>query len=88
MPTYDYQCLKCGHSLEAFQKMSDERLKECPKCKGKLKRLIGAGSGLIFKGSGFYVTDYKNPAPAKEAPCKAAKEGACPGSKNCPKAKE
>lgn len=59
MPTYDYECLNCGESFEIFQKMNDSHLKECPKCKGKIKRLIGSGSGLIFKGSGFYVTDYK-----------------------------
>lgn len=59
MPTYDYKCLDCGHSFEAFQKINDASLEICPRCKGKLKRLIGAGGGLIFKGSGFYATDYK-----------------------------
>lgn len=59
MPTYDYECTNCGHTFEAFQSMTEEPLKECPKCKGVLKRLIGGGSGLIFKGSGFYITDYK-----------------------------
>lgn len=89
MPTYDYQCLKCENKFDVFQKMSDELLQECPKCKGKVKRLIGAGSGLIFKGSGFYATDYKSPAPAvKESPCQAAKEGSCPAAKTCQKAKE
>jgi putative FmdB family regulatory protein len=59
MPTYDYQCLKCGLKFEAFQKMSDAPLKECPQCAGRVKRMISSGSGLIFKGSGFYATDYK-----------------------------
>ena len=89
MPTYDYQCLECGKNFDVFQKMSDELLKECPDCKGKVNRLIGSGSGLIFKGSGFYATDYKrSPAKAKEAPCEAAKEGSCPNHMSCPKAKD
>ena len=57
MPTYDYLCTKCGHRFEEIQKMSDPALTKCPRCKGKLKRLIGSGLGVIFKGSGFYVTD-------------------------------
>jgi putative FmdB family regulatory protein len=60
MPTYDYKCLDCGDTFEFFQRMSDEPLSECPKCKGKLKRLIGTGLRPIFKGSGFYETDYKS----------------------------
>ena len=60
MPTYDYKCNKCNYTFELFQKMTDEPIKECPKCKGKVTRLIGAGAGPIFKGSGFYQTDYKN----------------------------
>ena len=60
MPTYESACHKCGHAFEAFQSMKDEPLKKCPKCsKTGLKRLIGTGAGLIFKGSGFYITDYK-----------------------------
>ena len=60
MPTYDYICSACGHAWEEFQQMSDKPLKLCPKCKAKkAQRQIGAGAGLIFKGSGFYVTDYK-----------------------------
>ncbi|MGE5681818.1 MAG: FmdB family zinc ribbon protein [Bacillota bacterium] len=60
MPTYDYKCTECGHSFESFQKMTDEPLTNCPVCNGQLKRLIGPGAGPIFKGSGFYQTDYKN----------------------------
>jgi putative FmdB family regulatory protein len=60
MPTYEYECDACKHRFEAFQMMSDAHLKKCPKCgKSKLQRLIGAGAGIIFKGSGFYETDYK-----------------------------
>ncbi len=60
MPTYDYKCTECNYTFEVFQRMSEEPLKSCPKCKGKVKRLIGMGAGPIFKGSGFYHTDYKN----------------------------
>jgi putative FmdB family regulatory protein len=60
MPTYEYACLSCGHEFEQFQSMKDAPLKECPACgKKKLKRLVGGGAGLIFKGTGFYITDYK-----------------------------
>ena len=60
MPTYEYACPKCGHEFEQFQSMRDEPLKKCPKCKKTgVKRLVGGGAGLIFKGSGFYITDYK-----------------------------
>ncbi len=59
MPTYEYECLDCKHTFEEFQKITDEPLKQCPKCGGKIRRLISGGAGLIFKGSGFYVTDYK-----------------------------
>lgn len=60
MPTYEYVCTKCGHEMEAFQSMKDEPLRKCPACKkAGLKRKVGGGAGLIFKGSGFYITDYK-----------------------------
>lgn len=60
MPTYEYACEKCGNHFEIFQSMKDAPLKTCPKCKKPaLKRLLGTGAGLIFKGSGFYITDYK-----------------------------
>ena len=57
MPTYEYECKTCGHSFEAFQAMSDEPLKKCPVCGKELRRLIFGGVGVIFKGTGFYVTD-------------------------------
>ncbi|MFH1226747.1 MAG: zinc ribbon domain-containing protein [Planctomycetota bacterium] len=59
MPTYDYECPKCNHKFEHFQGINDPVLKQCPKCRRTgLRRLIGSGSALIFKGSGFYITDY------------------------------
>ena len=61
MPTYRYECQACGHLFELFQSMTDKLKRKCPACgKPKLDRLIGAGAGVIFKGSGFYQTDYKN----------------------------
>ena len=95
MPTYEYSCEKCAGTFEIVQSMRDESLKECPKelCRqkkwghGKVKRLIGTGAGLIFKGSGFYITDYRSDsyreAAKKDAPAApatadktaAAKEG-------------
>jgi putative FmdB family regulatory protein len=60
MPTYDYVCAACGHAFEHFQSMSSRRLRTCPVChERKLERLVGTGAGVIFKGSGFYETDYK-----------------------------
>ena len=60
MPNYDYKCMVCNKQFEIFQKMTDEPLTECPECGGTIKRLIGAGLSPIFKGTGFYQTDYKN----------------------------
>lgn len=60
MPTYDYKCSNCKHTFEYFQSMTSKPLTECPQCGGNLKRIIGTGSGPIFKGSGFYQTDYKS----------------------------
>jgi len=87
MPTYEYSCQKCGQNFEAFQSMRDEPFRECPKelCRlpkwghGKVKRLLGTGAGLIFKGSGFYTTDYRSQsykeAAKKESPSKAGEGG-------------
>ncbi len=73
MPTYEYQCQECGHAFELFQQMSASIKKKCPECeKLKLKRLIGSGSAVMFKGSGFYETDYRSESYKKDA--KAAKE--------------
>jgi len=62
MPTYDYQCQSCGKRFEVFQSMNDAKLETCPDpaCAGPIKRLLGTGAGLIFKGSGFYQTDYRS----------------------------
>ena len=61
MPTYDYLCTACGHRLEAFHSIHEPALKKCPKCKkAKLERQIGAGAGILFKGGGFYQTDYRS----------------------------
>jgi putative FmdB family regulatory protein len=60
MPTYEYKCLECNNLFEVFQSMSSVQIKVCPECGGNVKRLIGAGAGPIFKGTGFYQTDYKN----------------------------
>ena len=59
MPTYDYKCKDCQHAFEEFHSMSAKPVKKCPECGGKVIRLIGIGAGIIFKGSGFYETDYK-----------------------------
>lgn len=82
MPTYEYACEKCGHRFEKFQSIADAALTTCPKdtCglkrwgKGKVKRIIGAGAGLIFKGSGFYITDYRS-EKYKEAARKESSSG-------------
>jgi putative FmdB family regulatory protein len=57
MPTYEYECKSCGHTFDVFQNMSDEPVRVCPECGREVRRLIGGGTGIIFKGSGFYVTD-------------------------------
>jgi putative FmdB family regulatory protein len=64
MPTYEYECTVCGHQFDAFQKITDAPLSKCPQCGKKVKRLISAGLGIIFKGSGFYTTDYKKSSAA------------------------
>ena len=65
MPTYQYECQACNHSFEELQTMLDAKLTKCPQCgKNKLARLIGSGAGMIFKGTGFYETDYKKKTPS------------------------
>ncbi len=79
MPTYDYRCENCGHTLETFQSIKDRPLRKCPACgKNALKRLLGAGAALIFKGSGFYCTDYKK-GGASSTPPEARKESTAAG---------
>lgn len=67
MPTYEYECEECGHHFEKFQNITAPPEKECPRCQGKVKRLIRGGGGIIFKGSGFYATDYRSPEYKKKA---------------------
>lgn len=80
MPTYDYKCEKCGYKFEELQSMSAAPLTECPQCKGKVKRLISGGTGMIFKGSGFYATDYKKTCPPSDTNKKSGGCGGCPGA--------
>jgi len=67
MPTYEYECGSCGHAFERFQSMLDKPLTTCPQCGGEIRRLIGTGSGIIFKGAGSYSNDYGNSSGAREA---------------------
>lgn len=86
MPTYEYECQSCGHKYELSQKMSDKPVKKCPKCGKKTgKRLISAGAGIIFKGSGFYANDYKKKSHGKAGP-KCDKAGSSGGCSSCPAA--
>ena len=84
MPTYEYECQRCGHHFELFQSMSDEPRKRCPLCRGKIVRCIGTGAGIIFKGSGFYATDYRSDSYTQGA--KAEKTSSKPKPKSSKKA--
>ena len=79
MPTYEYQCQKCRKPHEAFQVITAKPLTRCPRCGGRLKRLLGSGSGFLFKGSGFYATDYRSKsyteAKKKDQPPSAGSSG-------------
>jgi putative FmdB family regulatory protein len=98
MPTYEYSCEKCGQNFDAFQSMRDKPFRECPKelCRlpewghGKVKRLLGTGAGVIFKGSGFYITDYRSDsykeAAKKESPGGSSGAEKSTGSKESTKA--
>ncbi len=81
MPHYDYSCANCGHEEEVFQKMSEQPLTECPAChQANFNRKPGGGSGLHFKGSGFYITDYNNTpsAPSSSGCCPCGSASSCP----------
>ncbi len=79
MPTYQYECKNCGHTLEEFQSITEAPLVRCPQCHtDSLVRILGSGAGLIFKGSGFYLTDYKRSSTSSTAPEKKAKESPKP----------
>ena len=90
MPTYGYECKSCKHTFDAFQSMSDEPLKICPKCGKGIRRLINGGTGVIFKGGGFYVTDRGGKAPkAEPVKSRGAESTPCAGcakAEDCPKA--
>ena len=84
MPTYDYECDACGHEFELFQSITESVKRKCPECtQPKLKRLIGIGGGVIFKGSGFYETDYRSASYKKGAEAEKKKaDGKKPDSKS------
>ena len=67
MPTYKYLCKKCSHAFDRFQKISDRPVRKCPECGGRVERVISGGSGILFKGNGFYCTDYRSEEYKKEA---------------------
>jgi len=81
LPTYEYECTHCGYLFEKFQQITEQPIEKCPKCNKQVKRLIGSGSGIIFKGKGFYATDYRKKTPSQSKP-------EAPKDINCPKAKE
>ncbi|MCK5450402.1 MAG: zinc ribbon domain-containing protein [Candidatus Omnitrophica bacterium] len=83
MPTYDYRCEKCENEFQMFQSMTDESEKKCPECEGKVKRLISSGAGIIFKGKGFYQTDYKSSGSQPKPDC--GKSDTCSGTDTCGK---
>jgi len=88
MPNYDYECKVCGHSYRKFQKMTEDPDRTCPKCNGEVRRLIGLGGGVIFKGSGFYTTDYRSPEYLKKAKeesqaTSSTSSCSCCSTKNC-----
>ncbi len=82
MPTYEYECSKCGHRFDKFEAMTAKPRARCPKCGARCRRLIGAGAGLIFKGSGFYTTDYRSDSYKKAA---AADRGKAAGAASAKK---
>jgi putative FmdB family regulatory protein len=85
MPTYEYECLECKNRFEVFQSMNDDPITTCEKCSGKVRKLFGT-AGIIFKGSGFYVNDYKKDGNGKQKSGKAgssAETAACPSGGAC-----
>ncbi len=77
MPVYEYQCTQCGKTFEELQSFSDEPIAQCPFCKGRVKRLIGRNIGLVFKGSGFYCTDYRSPSSSSPSSCSTCSSNDC-----------
>lgn len=83
MPTYDYRCKACNHRWELFQSITADPIKKCPECgKAKAERIIGAGAGLLFKGSGFYLTDYRSDSYKKAAAADSSSSGGKSESKS------
>ena len=82
MPTYEYKCSKCAHTFELFQSMTDAPRKRCPECGGKVERLLGTGAGIIFKGSGFYETDYRSDSYKEGVKAESKKSSSEGGEKN------
>jgi len=78
MPTYEYECRKCGHRFELFHSIKDETPKRCPRCKGRAVRVPSAGAGILFKGSGFYITDYRSQDYKKQANQEKGESGGKP----------
>ena len=81
MPTYEYYCTDCNFEFEEFQSIASEPIQICPKCNGNVKRKISGGTGLIFKGSGFYITDYKNKKSTANKPAEKPKQKDKPKTK-------
>jgi putative FmdB family regulatory protein len=91
MPTYEYRCTDCGHEFEEFQLMTEPPLDKCPECGGRAERVISGGAGFLFKGSGFYITDYRSesykkaaekdkPSPAESSTAKTSSSSASSSS--------
>lgn len=88
MPTYDYECDACGHKFEHYQGINSEVLKKCPECKkNKLRRLLGIGAAVVFKGSGFYQTDYRSDSYKKAAAAEKPSSGDSSKSESKPESK-
>lgn len=86
MPTYDYECCDCGKKFELFQKMTDEPLTACGSCQGRVRRLVGAGAAVIYKGGGFYTTEYRSEEykqKARQEQQQSSGAPACPAAATC-----
>jgi putative FmdB family regulatory protein len=83
MPTYEYECKECGHAFERFQSINDDPIRTCPECEGRVRRLISTGGGLVFKGPGFYATDYRRgPRPTEKQEKKESSSGSSKGDES------
>lgn len=88
MPTYEYACTKCEHRFEVFHSIRDEAQRRCPKCRAKAKRVPAGGAGLLFRGSGFYITDYRSEGYRKAAKQESGGSGAAAGGEGAAKKKD